>query len=168
MARRGRASMEEKAAEVYQAAEEILASKPDWIAFFKKVLGMEGVIWKVFPHKEQRAAFERTDEYAAIQQMIAMLRKMEDDEDRPKELTKVITVRLPECLHIALRAEATGMETSVNKLCISKLLQVIDDDLVPQDKVGMLRGGAAAKAAVNGRPMRARPRIRIESEARPE
>jgi hypothetical protein len=45
----------------------------------------------------------------------------------------VITVRLPKSLHEALRHEAHNHKTSMNKLCISKLLQVIADDLVPSD-----------------------------------
>jgi predicted HicB family RNase H-like nuclease len=45
----------------------------------------------------------------------------------------VITVRLPKSLHESLRAEAHDRRTSMNKLCISKLLQVIDDELVPAE-----------------------------------
>ncbi len=47
------------------------------------------------------------------------------------ERTKVITVRLPVSLHEALGEEAHEHRTSVNKLCISKLLQFIDHDFVP-------------------------------------
>jgi predicted HicB family RNase H-like nuclease len=51
----------------------------------------------------------------------------------PDEPTRVITVRLPKCLHEALRAEAHEHRTSMNKLCISKLLQFIDEGMVPAD-----------------------------------
>lgn len=59
----------------------------------------------------------------------------EDPKDPPKneEPTRVITVRLPRSLHEALRAEAHIHQTSMNKLCISKLLQLIDDALVPNE-----------------------------------
>lgn len=39
------------------------------------------------------------------------------------EATAVITVRLPVSVHAALKSEAHRHETSLNKLCISKLLQ---------------------------------------------
>jgi hypothetical protein len=45
----------------------------------------------------------------------------------------VITVRLPKSLHESLRAEAHDRHTSMNKLCISKLLQVVDGELVPSE-----------------------------------
>ena len=44
------------------------------------------------------------------------------------EPTRVITVRLPESLHEALKAEASDHNTSMNKLCISKLLQVLVEE----------------------------------------
>ena len=43
-------------------------------------------------------------------------------------MTRVITVRLPESLHEALKAEAVDHKTSMNKLCISKLLQALIDE----------------------------------------
>ena len=49
------------------------------------------------------------------------------------EPTKVITVRMPKSLHEALRAEAHEHQTSMNKLCISKLLQFIDNEFVPDE-----------------------------------
>ena len=45
----------------------------------------------------------------------------------------MITVRLPKSLHEALRAEAHEHRTSMNKLCISKLLQFIDNEKVPAE-----------------------------------
>jgi hypothetical protein len=45
----------------------------------------------------------------------------------------VLTIRLPVCVHESLRLEAHNQHTSMNQLCISKLLQSIDSDLVPSD-----------------------------------
>jgi len=42
------------------------------------------------------------------------------------DATRVITVRLPKSLHLALKAEAHDRHTSMNQLCIAKLLQAID------------------------------------------
>jgi predicted HicB family RNase H-like nuclease len=51
----------------------------------------------------------------------------------PDEGDQVITIRLPKSMHAALKDEAHGFKTSMNKLCISKLLRIIDQELVPTD-----------------------------------
>jgi len=79
---------------------------------------------------EEFAAFEKTDEYSEIQQMLAKLRERTGSGADGKEPTRVITVRLPKSLHESLRAEAHDRKTSMNQLCISKLLQMIDGELV--------------------------------------
>jgi predicted HicB family RNase H-like nuclease len=72
-------------------------------------------------------AFEKTGEYSEIQQMLAKLRERTAGADG-REPTRVITVRLPKSLHETLKAEAHDRKTSMNQLCISKLLQVIDGE----------------------------------------
>jgi hypothetical protein len=47
------------------------------------------------------------------------------------EPTRVITVRMPKSIHDTLFAEADQLKTSVNQLCISKLIQWIDKERVP-------------------------------------
>ena len=49
----------------------------------------------------------------------------------------MVTVRIPRSLHEALRVEAHEHRTSMNKLCISKLLQFIDDGWSPAETSGM-------------------------------
>ena len=83
------------------------------------------MVRKLFASPEDLAAFEKTPEYAEIQQMLAKLRERGALAEG-KEPTRVITVRLPKSLHESLRAEAHDRKTSMNQLCISKLLQVID------------------------------------------
>jgi hypothetical protein len=39
-------------------------------------------------------------------------------------------------MHEYLRTEAHDLRTSMNKLCISKLLQVIEQDLIPAERAG--------------------------------
>ena len=70
--------------------------------------------------------------------MLAKLRERSVGTPVPDDLepTRVITVRLPKSLHEALRAEAHERRTSMNKLCISKLLQVVDEQLIPTDTPG--------------------------------
>ena len=60
----------------------------------------------------------------------------EAEERDPSEPPQVITIRLPRCLHDALRVEAHEHRTSMNKLCISKLLQLIDAEMVPGETFG--------------------------------
>ena len=90
---------------------------------------------RLFPTPDALAHFEQSTEYAEIQQMVAKLRERHaaQQQEDDKEPTRVITVRLPKSLHESLRAEAHAKRTSMNKLCISKLLQVIDDELIPHD-----------------------------------
>jgi predicted HicB family RNase H-like nuclease len=116
----------QRAADLYQHA-------PDWTTFFREILGIDGLVRKSFPNPDQLAAFEQTEVYAQLQQMLAKLREKKEDPNSELEPTRVITVRLPKSLHELLKAEAHGRRTSMNKLCISKLLQMIDNELVPGD-----------------------------------
>ena len=124
----------DKSQEVHRVAMELYQQNPDWVTFFREVLGIDGVVRKAYADQNALTEFEKTSEYSEIQQMVAKLRErngvvITDD----NELTRVITVRMPKSLHEALRAEAHDRHTSMNKLCISKLLQMIDEQLVPQE-----------------------------------
>ena len=61
---------------------------------------------------------------------MAEMRGRRKRRQQQREKTRMITVRLPESLHALLQQEADEMNTSMNKLCISKLLQIIDEQLV--------------------------------------
>ncbi len=129
------AKAEDRAAleQIHQVAYDLYCQNPDWVSFYRDILGLNGVVRRIFGTRESMAAFERTDAYAEIQQMLTRLRERSADAPPLQEATKVITVRLPKSLHDALRAEAHDHHTSMNKLCISKLLQFIDTELVPSD-----------------------------------
>ena len=114
-------------------ANEMFHQQPDWITFFREVLGVDGLLRKLFNSPEELAAFEKTAEYAEIQLMLARLRERTGAAADGKEPTRVITVRLPKSLHEALKTEAHDRKTSMNQLCISKLLQVIDAELVTME-----------------------------------
>lgn len=115
------------AQEACRVALELFRQKPDWITFFREIIGVEGVIRRLFPNATDLADFEATPEYAEIQQMLATLREQNLVREESREPTRVITVRMPKSLHESLRAEAHSLRTSMNKLCITKLLRVIDD-----------------------------------------
>jgi len=124
----------DKRQEVFRVATELFRQKPDWVTFFREVLGIDGVARRLFPSQDEMNELEQSEEYLQIQQMLAKLRSKgsppPQDESEP---TRVITVRLPKCLHESLRSEAHERRTSMNKLCISKLLQMVDNQLVPVD-----------------------------------
>ncbi len=110
-------------------ADTMFQQQPDWVVFFREVLGVDGLVRKLFTTPEELAEFEKTAEYAEIQQMVNKLREKAGTASDGKEPTRVITVRLPKSLHESLRAEAHDRKTSMNQLCISKLLQVVDEQL---------------------------------------
>ena len=114
-------------------AAEMFQQQPDWITFFREVLGVDGLVRKLFSNPDDLAAFEKTGEYEEIQQMLAKLRERSGALDNGKEPTRVITVRLPKSLHESLRAEAHDRKTSMNQLCISKLLLVMEGEESPAE-----------------------------------
>jgi predicted HicB family RNase H-like nuclease len=122
-----------KEAQVFRMADELFQRKPDWVTFYREVMGIEGIIRRAYPNQPELLQFETTKEYAEIQQMVAKLRERAGEPAENREPTRVITVRLPKSLHESLRTEAHERKTSMNKLCISKLLQMVDSDLIPSD-----------------------------------
>ena len=124
--------MNEQRQDVFRVADEIFSQRPSWVTFFREVLGVDGIVRQMYSSPETLSHFEQTPEYQKIQQMLAKLRENDADlPGGPREPTRVITVRLPKSLHESLRAEAHERHTSMNKLCISKLLQMVDGELIP-------------------------------------
>ncbi len=132
-AKSGGASQEQAAAEALRVARQLFEQSPDWVIFLREILGLRGVVRQLFPSQEDLAAFERSPEHAEIQHMLAVLRSRVNGQSPARERTRVITVRIPESLHSMLTHEARERSTSVNKLCITKLLQMIDEENSPSD-----------------------------------
>jgi predicted HicB family RNase H-like nuclease len=124
----------EKYQKVVQDAKRIYEQDPDWVSFFREVLGVDGIVRSTFPNLDDLTAFEQTPEYEQIQKWIVKLREKRTASDVESEPTRVITVRLPKSMHEYLRTEAHDLRTSMNKLCISKLLQVIDEGMIPTER----------------------------------
>ena len=121
--------------ETYQGvltiAQNLHQQNPDWVTFFREVLGIEGVVRRAFPDAADRAKFETSAEYEEIQKLLTKLRERRGVPEKQSEATRVITVRIPKSMHESLIIEAQHRRTSMNKLCISKLLQVVDEELIP-------------------------------------
>lgn len=125
--------MSEKQQEVARVAADLFKTQPDWVTFFREVMGLGGIVRQMYRDKDSLAQFEQTAEYAEIQQMIKALRQ-NGGKSTEQETTRVITVRMPQSLHESLKTEAHEHKTSMNQLCISKLLQFIDGELVPSEQ----------------------------------
>jgi predicted HicB family RNase H-like nuclease len=123
----------EKEADVKRVAAQLYSEDPDWITFYREVLGLRGIVRQTFPTRELLAEFEQTEAHQEVLRMLAKLREQGPASVDDSEPTRVITVRLPKSLHEALRVEAHEHRTSMNKLCISKLLKFIDGEQVPAE-----------------------------------
>ena len=119
--------------EAVRLAAEHFQKGKDWVSFYRDVCGVGGIIRRMYPKEEDAKAFKQTPEYAEIQRMMTKLRERPRNQNESDEPTKVITVRLPQSLHESLRCEAHENQTSMNQLCISKLLQIINSNLTTSD-----------------------------------
>ncbi|MEM8945595.1 MAG: hypothetical protein AAGD11_10455 [Planctomycetota bacterium] len=134
----------EKYREILQVAENLYRQDPDWVTFFREVVGIDGAVRKSFPSFEELTAFEQSEEFEAIQKMLVKLREKRASADPETEPTRVITVRLPKSMHEYLRTEAHDLRTSMNKLCISKLLQVIGEEMIPNERTASTSSSTAS------------------------
>jgi hypothetical protein len=148
-------SQVEKHFEILKIAEELYQKNPDWVTYYREILGVEGIVHQTFLTRKQLEDFEQSDAYREIHYLLTKLRekkppkkdKTKADKGRAKgmlvsekaeeedgEDIQVITVRIPRSIHETLTEEAYQCRTSVNQLCISKLIQFIDSEMVPSDK----------------------------------
>lgn len=158
---------QEKYREVLQVAENLYRQTPDWVTFFREVLGIDGAVRKRFPSFEDLSAFEKSEEFDKIQKMLVKLREKRTTSDPETEPTRVITVRLPKSMHEYLRTEAHDLRTSMNKLCISKLLQVIGEDMIPNERTGTSESGSSSPSTNHSQQPIAKPQIAAATLSQP-
>ena len=60
--------------EVKRVVEHLYARGPDWVTFYREILGLRGVVRHAFPTREGLAAFEQTEAYQEILQLLTKLR----------------------------------------------------------------------------------------------
>ena len=111
---------------VLQVAERLHGMNPEWVVYFREVLGVDGVVRRTFRGSEELVRFECSPHYARIREMLDDLRSRQQSIPAGRETQRVVTVRMPRTLHESLKAEAESMEVSINTLCISKLLKILD------------------------------------------
>lgn len=117
--------------EVLRLAETAFAATGSWVVFYREMLGVDGVVRKLFPNSDAMRQFEQSSEFAELQEMVAALRSQDNSKGDAAEPERMITIRLPKSLHDSLRIEAEELNLSINKLCISKLLQRIESRFIP-------------------------------------
>lgn len=117
--------------EILRIAQEAFSKTGNWVTFYREILGSTGIVRQLFPNADERRKFEATETYAQLQEMLAALRSHDPSKSDATEPERMITIRIPKSLHDALKDESEEMTLSINKLCISKLLQHIDSRFVP-------------------------------------
>lgn len=110
---------------VLRVAEDLHAMEPTWIVFFNEMLGVDGHAHRAFPEASDYKAFECSPQYARIRELLNDLRSRQPD-IHSQESRRVVTVRMPLSLHESLKAEARQYRISINQLCISKLIRMLD------------------------------------------
>lgn len=129
---------------VLQVAERLYAMDPEWVVFFREVLGVDGIVRRTFSEPEGLARFECSPQYARIREMLDALRGRQQDRPSEREAQRVVTVRMPRSLHETLKNEAGLLRVSVNTLCISKLMKLLDErehQELTSDRKGAPAGG---------------------------
>ena len=112
---------------ILQVAERLYSMEPEWVVFFREVLGVEGIVRRTFSDPEALMRFECSPQYARIREMLDGLRARQTGPQTERESQRVVTVRMPKSLHETLKNEAEQMKVSVNSLCISKLMKLLDE-----------------------------------------
>lgn len=130
-------ALEQRALVALQCAQEAFAQTGYWVAFYKAILGAEGVVNKLFPKVEELDYFYTTEEFAEIQKILTALRASDTEKADAVEPLKMITIRIPRSMQAALISESKRHRTSINKLCITKLLRPIESHWVPEEKGGV-------------------------------
>ncbi len=125
------ATREERYAQITHFATELFGVAPTWAAFYRAVMGKEGVIWTVLPDTDSRAEFETSANYGQILEMLTALRSRDLPENDPTEPQRMVTIRMPKSLYDVLCDESNQLKISVNKLCISRITQRLDPDVIP-------------------------------------
>ncbi len=127
-------SFEDRCKNVVSMASELFGVAPTWTAFYREVLGANGIARFFFSDMDDRQAYEASDSHSQIFEMLTALRSRDLPENDPTEPQRMITIRLPMTLHNAICDKANELEVSVNKLCISRMLQQLDDRMIPACK----------------------------------
>ncbi len=122
----------ERCQQAFDVANDLFGNAPTWICFYRELMGGNGMLHMLFESNKDFGAFLRTDQHHQIQLMLTALRSRDLPENDPNDPQRMITVRLPKSLHEAMCEEAGRLNISVNRLCISRMLQLLDPEMIPE------------------------------------
>ncbi len=125
--------------EARRIAIEVFPQSDSWVVFYREVLGVDGVVRQLFQSVEEIRHWESSEEFLEVQEMLTALRSSDSGKGESVEPQRMITVRLPTSVHETLKVEAEEHQTSMNKLCLSKLMMNIGDRFIPVES-GRIRG----------------------------
>lgn len=126
------ATFEQRCQQAFDLANDLFANAPTWVCFYRELMGGNGLINVLFEDLNDYGKFLRTEQYHQIQLMLTALRSRDLPENDPNDPQRMITVRLPKSLHEAMCDEAGRLNISVNRLCISRMLQLLDPKMIPE------------------------------------
>jgi len=112
---------------VLEVAERLYSMNPEWVVFFREVLGVDGIVRRTFSEPDALMRFECSPQYARVREMLDDLRARQNARQTQRESLRVVTVRMPKSLHETLKTEAGQMHVSINTLCIAKLMKLLDE-----------------------------------------
>ena len=115
--------MSKKSSEILKSAKDVASSAETWADLSNALFNpVDGLLIKAYPTREEREAFLKTKEYAAIRKLLeaAMDKTGLIEGATPKKSGKFV-VRLPRSLHAALEREAAEEGVSLNQLVVTKL-----------------------------------------------
>lgn len=118
--------------QAFDVANDLFGNAPTWVCFYRELMGGRGLIHALFDNNTDFGRFLRTEQYHQIQMMLTALRSRDLPENDPNDPQRMITVRLPKSLHEAMCDEAGRLNISVNRLCISRMLQLLDPKMIPE------------------------------------
>lgn len=124
--------LDQRFQQAFDLANDLFGNAPTWICFYRELLGGLGLVHVLFPNPVDFGSFLRSDQYHQIQLMLTALRSRDLPENDPNDPQRMITVRLPKSLHEAICEEAGRLNISVNRLCISRMLQLLDPKMIPE------------------------------------
>ncbi|QDV42224.1 hypothetical protein Enr13x_20690 [Stieleria neptunia] len=142
-------SYEERCRLTLLLAEEAFAKTGSWVVFFRQILGVDGVVRQLFGTRDELARFVAGPEFTTLHEMLAAIRSQDQTKSDAAEPERMITIRIPRSLHDVLQQESKDWGLSINKLCISKLLQAIDSRFIPEPQESRRRTNSYASGNEN-------------------
>ena len=106
--------------------------KVEWVIFYREIYGVDGLLSKI-PVPWKNAILKSS----LGREMQVMMRELRQQilQVLPCEDSKSFTVRTSESVYKSLLKEAEQRKVSPNKLYITKLIQFVENDLIPEEYV---------------------------------